>query len=94
MMRSGEGGVFLMPIYEYKIKDDGEGCAKCGTVFEVFQKMSDPHLERCPECGASVDRIISTPVVGASKSGFDARAKNAGFHKLVKRDKGTYEKSY
>ena len=40
-----------MPTYEYK-------CLKCGAVFEVFQKMSDPPLEKCPKCGSEVKRLI------------------------------------
>jgi len=33
-----------MPIYEYT-------CASCGHEFEAMQKMSDPPLVDCPECG-------------------------------------------
>ncbi|PVZ69452.1 FmdB family zinc ribbon protein [Pelagibaculum spongiae] len=33
-----------MPIYEY-------GCNSCGHDFEAMQKMSDPKLTDCPECG-------------------------------------------
>ncbi len=40
-----------MPTYEYR-------CSKCGE-FEVFQKISDPPLEKCPDCGGSVKRLIS-----------------------------------
>lgn len=83
-----------MPIYEYQARDETAGCQHCREAFEVFQKMADSPLDKCPECGAPVCRLISTHAVGSSKSGFDARAKNAGFHKLVRRDKGTYEKSY
>jgi predicted nucleic acid-binding Zn ribbon protein len=56
--------------------------------------MNDPPLTHCPECHNSVRRIISAPAVGASKSGFDDRAKAAGFHKLERRGKGEYEKTY
>ncbi len=35
-----------MPIYQYQ-------CADCGHSLEVLQKMSDPKLLDCPECGAS-----------------------------------------
>ena len=41
-----------MATYEYK-------CAKCGEVFEATQKMSDAALEKCPQCGGPVERIIS-----------------------------------
>ena len=33
-----------MPTYEYV-------CKKCGKELEVFQKMTDPKLEKCPACG-------------------------------------------
>jgi putative FmdB family regulatory protein len=39
-------------IYEYK-------CEACLIEIEVHQKMSDPPLERCPDCGGSVKRILS-----------------------------------
>jgi putative FmdB family regulatory protein len=41
-----------MPTYEYE-------CLNCGLHFDVFQKMSDPHLEKCIECQGSVRRVIS-----------------------------------
>lgn len=40
-----------MPTYEYKRED--------GSVFEITQKMSDKPLDRCPETGQKVKRIIS-----------------------------------
>jgi len=33
-----------MPIYAYK-------CESCGFAKDVLQKMSDPQLSECPECG-------------------------------------------
>jgi putative FmdB family regulatory protein len=33
-----------MPIYEYR-------CSSCGSQKEHMQKMSDPLLTTCPECG-------------------------------------------
>lgn len=35
-----------MPIYEYV-------CESCGHNLEAIQKMSDPALTDCPECGKS-----------------------------------------
>ena len=32
-----------MPTYDYE-------CDACGHTFDVFQKMSDEHLKKCPEC--------------------------------------------
>lgn len=40
-----------MPTYDYQ-------CEKCGT-FECVQRMSDPHLAKCPTCGGPVRRLIS-----------------------------------
>ena len=42
-----------MPTYEYE-------CKMCGHHFEKFQKMSDAPLERCPECGEQVRRLLGT----------------------------------
>ena len=36
-----------MPIYAYR-------CAACGHSKDVLQKMSDPVLTVCPNCGADV----------------------------------------
>lgn len=40
-----------MPTYLYQRED--------GTHFELMQRMSDPVLERCPQTGQKVKRIIS-----------------------------------
>ena len=81
-----------MPIYEYKAVS--HGCKYCRRRFEVRQKMTEPPLEKCPQCGAPVVKQISAPAVGRSQSGFDDRAKAAGFHKLKRTGKGEYEKKY
>lgn len=41
-----------MPAYEYE-------CNACRRHFERRQKMSDPALEVCPDCGGQVRRLIS-----------------------------------
>ena len=40
-----------MPTYDYE-------CLKCHAKFEVFQKMSDEPLKKCPTCASSVKRLI------------------------------------
>ena len=40
-----------MPTYQYE-------CKKCGHGFERFQKMTDDPVSKCPECKATVSRII------------------------------------
>jgi putative FmdB family regulatory protein len=83
-----------MPIYEYQAKEESKSCEYCAKAFEQFQRISEPVLEKCPKCGAPVRKLISAHSVGSSKSSIDARAKNAGFHKLQRLGKGEYEKKY
>jgi len=83
-----------MPIREYQAKNPPQGCALCHQPFEQIECMNQPLLDRCPQCGAPLTRLISAPAVGASRSGFDARAKSAGFSKLKKLGRGEYEKQY
>jgi len=42
-----------MPTYEYE-------CEKCGHHFEIFQRMSEPKLQDCPQdaCDGHVKRLI------------------------------------
>ena len=44
-----------MPTYEYE-------CTKCGHSFEASQKITDAHLDKCPECGGKIKRLISSGV--------------------------------
>ena len=41
-----------MPTYDYQ-------CDDCGHTFERRQKMSDPPVRKCPECGKPVRRLIA-----------------------------------
>ena len=41
-----------MPAYDYL-------CEACGVHFERRQKMSDPEVSACPQCGGTVKRLIS-----------------------------------
>ena len=40
-----------MPTYEYR--------CPAGHEFEKFQRMSDPPVAECPECGAEAERMLS-----------------------------------
>lgn len=40
-----------MPTYEYE-------CLKCTHIFELFQKITDKPLRRCPKCSGKVKRLI------------------------------------
>ena len=93
VVSNAETGI-AMPIHEYAAADTGCSCAHCRRGFEVLQRLKDPPLSQCPRCGAAVARQITTHAVGASRSGFDDRARHSGFHKLKKTGKGEYEKQY
>lgn len=57
-----------MPVYIYK-------CEECEHILEIKQRMSDPPLENCPECGAKVNRIVQIPAVIYNGDGFTKRVK-------------------
>ena len=53
-----------MPIYEYQ-------CHACGAVVEELQKISDPPLKKCPECGANkLEKLVSAPSFRLSGTGW------------------------
>jgi len=52
-----------MPIYEYK-------CENCRKRTERIQKISDPPLKKCPHCGGPLRKLISSPAIQFSGSGF------------------------
>jgi putative FmdB family regulatory protein len=41
-----------MPTYEYR-------CSQ-GHHFELFQRISEPAVDRCPQCGATAERLLSS----------------------------------
>jgi putative FmdB family regulatory protein len=45
-----------MPFYEYQ-------CSSCGHHHEELQKVTDPPLRKCPDCGrGALKRLVSAPV--------------------------------
>ena len=71
-----------MPIYEYR-------CEKCG-VFEHTQRITDPALQRCPECKRKVRRLISNTSFQLKGSGWyvtDYARAGGGKDKEKDRDK-------
>ena len=56
-----------MPIYQYH-------CTSCGADLEIFQHMTDPTLETCPECQGHLRKIFSPVGIVFKGSGFYATA--------------------
>lgn len=53
-----------MPIYEYQ-------CQACEAVHEALQKVSDPLLKKCPECGKlKLKKLVSAPSFRLSGTGW------------------------
>ena len=52
-----------MPIYEYQ-------CKKCRDVCEVLQKAKDKPLDKCPQCGGPVVKLISSPAIQFKGNGW------------------------
>lgn len=75
-----------MAVYEYEHQ---QKACELGEIFEVEQEMREPALERCPQCGGPLRRLISRVYVSTPKGNSDY--KNMGFTKLVRRDSGVYE---
>jgi putative FmdB family regulatory protein len=51
-----------MPLYEYE-------CER-GHRFERIVKFSDPPIEICPECGAAVHKLMSSPAIQFKGTGW------------------------
>jgi len=53
-----------MPIYEYQ-------CQACKHQFDALQKVSDPLLSTCPECGKNkLTKLLSAPTFKLKGSGW------------------------
>ncbi len=84
-----------MPLYEYVvINEDGSH----GEVFEVLQRIGEPPLEKHPESGMPVERLISAASVprpsGTMIKGdiSNRNLEKLGFTKYQKTETGKYEK--
>ena len=72
-----------MPTYEYR-------CEK-GHEFEVFQRISEPPVEKCIHCGARAERLLSAGAGLIFKgSGFYITdyARSDSYKKAAETDKG------
>ncbi len=63
-----------MPLYEYK-------CLKCRRHTDKIEKVSGPHLKKCPHCGGKVESVLTAPAIKFKGSGWyvnDYAGKSAG----------------
>lgn len=78
-----------MPIYEYQAVS--KGCDRCTDRLEAVQRMGEAPLSQCPHCGAPLRKLVSR--FAAHHDALSAsNLKDKGFHKLVRKEKGVYEK--
>lgn len=52
-----------MPIYEYQ-------CTRCGHRQEAIQRLDDPPLTVCEECGGELKKLLSAPAFQFKGSGW------------------------
>lgn len=52
-----------MPLYEYE-------CTKCHKRTEKIERLSGPHLKKCPQCGGKVEQLIAAPAIQFKGSGW------------------------
>ena len=78
-----------MPIYEYQ-------CQACGQRNEAIQKLSDPPLTECPECGGALKKMVSSPAFQFKGTGWyvtDYAGKKGGGSDGEKSDKKSDSKA-
>ena len=82
-----------MPFYTYQCATK-EYCEYCQVGFDILQRMNAEPVERCPQCGNLVKKVISAPNVVAGKAHLttDKAAQKGGFTKYKRSGKGVYEK--
>jgi len=82
-----------MPIHQYL--PDHAGCDFCRDGFDLLQRLADPALSACPECGTPIHRIISAPQVisGQAHRTSESHAGKHGFTQYKRAGKGVYEKT-
>lgn len=74
-----------MPTYDYT-------CSKCGH-FEFFQKITEPPLTGCPDCGGTVKRLISvnTNIIFKGSGFYITDHRKSDYQKKAKAERKTAE---
>lgn len=86
-----------MPIYEYQ-------CRECNRRLEALQRLSEPPLTTCPECGGELKKLLSAPAFqfkgegwyvtdyARKKEGGEAAGEKTGEGKEARKEGGTEPK--
>lgn len=82
-----------MPTYEYCSTD--AGCSYCDGGFEVIQRITEASLSKCPVCGQSCRKVLSSFAVNASTKDTlsPGNLEKHGFTEYRRAGKGQYEKT-
>jgi putative FmdB family regulatory protein len=82
-----------MPMHEYIA--DADGCPVCRHGFELLQRLADPPLAACPDCGRPVHRVISAASIVAGQAHVlrESHVARHGFTQYRRAGKGVYEKT-
>jgi len=82
-----------MPLYEYE--PDSGHCDHCRGRFEVLQKVDDPPLSECPECGRPCHRVFSSfaPIKSERATLSPKNLERKGFTQYKRAGDGYYEKT-
>jgi putative FmdB family regulatory protein len=84
-----------MPIYEYQALEACKAESPCSGLLEVFARMSDAALERCPTCGVLIQLQLSAPntAIGGKHLLAEKNVAKNGFTQYRRAGDGVYEKT-
>lgn len=76
-----------MPTYHYR-------GIECGHEFEEWQKITDPPLDKCRECGGPAERVISggAGLLFKGNGFYITDYRSAGYKKDANKEKPAVEK--
>jgi putative FmdB family regulatory protein len=82
-----------VPLYEYE--SDGGHCKFCKDRFEVLQRLGEPALTACPECGQPCHRVFSSfaSVKSIGDGLSPTKLAQKGFTQYKRAGDGQYEKT-
>jgi putative FmdB family regulatory protein len=52
-----------MPLYEYR-------CRSCDNLYQRIERVSEPSIAVCPECGGEARRLLGAPALQFKGSGW------------------------